>query len=100
MIVRHWYKVSLERHPSGLSRGETTLHSAVVPNRRLVEKQERSLPFLVQKGLKHDRRSRCSWLQIYSRSVRSRRALAITETELRLMAVPAMIGLSNRPKNG
>ena len=31
---------------------------------------------------------------------RSRSALAMTETELRLMAAPAMIGLRSRPKNG
>ena len=31
---------------------------------------------------------------------RSRSALAITETELRLIAAPAMIGLRSRPKNG
>jgi hypothetical protein len=36
----------------------------------------------------------------YNLSVRSRRALAITETELRLIAAPAMIGLSKRPKKG
>ena len=30
----------------------------------------------------------------------SRRALPMTETELRLIAAPAMIGLSNKPKNG
>ncbi len=29
-----------------------------------------------------------------------RSALEITETELRLMAAPAMTGLSSRPKNG
>ena len=31
---------------------------------------------------------------------RKRSALAMTETELRLMAAPAMIGLRSRPKNG
>jgi hypothetical protein len=31
---------------------------------------------------------------------RSRKALLMTDTELRLIAAPAMIGLSNRPKNG
>ena len=31
---------------------------------------------------------------------RSRKALLMTETELRLIAAPAMTGLSSRPKNG
>jgi len=35
-----------------------------------------------------------------SRIPRSLRAFAITETELKLIAAPAMIGLSRRPKNG
>ena len=35
-----------------------------------------------------------------SETERSRSALAMTETELRLMAAPAMIGLRSRPKNG
>lgn len=34
----------------------------------------------------------------HSRTNRSRRALPITETELRLMAAAAMIGLSSTPK--
>jgi hypothetical protein len=34
------------------------------------------------------------------RKLRRRRALLMTETELRLIAAPAMIGLSSRPKNG
>ena len=32
--------------------------------------------------------------------LRSRSAFAITETELKLIAAPAIIGLSSRPKNG
>lgn len=36
----------------------------------------------------------------YNFTERRRRALAMTETELRLMAAPAMIGLRRRPKNG
>ena len=36
----------------------------------------------------------------HSLTFRSRKALLITETELRLIAAPAMIGLSSRPKNG
>lgn len=35
-----------------------------------------------------------------SSSFRSRSAFAITETELRLMAAPAMIGLSRMPNHG
>lgn len=35
-----------------------------------------------------------------ARIVRSRRAFTITDTELRLMAAAAMIGLSRMPKNG
>lgn len=31
---------------------------------------------------------------------RNRRALLMTETELKLMAAPAMMGLSSTPKNG
>ena len=31
---------------------------------------------------------------------RSRKALLMTETELKLIAAPAMIGLSSKPKNG
>jgi len=37
---------------------------------------------------------------IYSLTFRSRRALLMTETELRLIAAPAMIGLRSNPKNG
>lgn len=37
---------------------------------------------------------------IQSLVLRSRSAFAITETELKLIAAPAMIGLSNKPKNG
>lgn len=36
----------------------------------------------------------------YNFTLRSRKALLMTETELRLIAAPAMIGLSSRPKNG
>ena len=36
----------------------------------------------------------------YSFVFRSRNAFPMTETELRLIAAPASIGLSSRPKNG
>lgn len=36
----------------------------------------------------------------YSSRLRSRRALVMTETELKLMAAAANIGLSSKPKNG
>ncbi len=36
----------------------------------------------------------------HSLTFRSRKALLMTETELRLIAAPAMIGLSSKPKNG
>jgi hypothetical protein len=36
----------------------------------------------------------------YRRALRSRSALAITETELKLIAAPAIIGLRSKPKNG
>ena len=36
----------------------------------------------------------------YNSIRRSRRALAITETELKLIAAPAIIGLRRTPKNG
>ena len=36
----------------------------------------------------------------HSLTFRSRKALLMTETELRLIAAPARIGLSSRPKNG
>jgi hypothetical protein len=36
----------------------------------------------------------------HSLTFRSRKALPMTETELRLIAAPAMIGLSSKPKNG
>ncbi len=39
-------------------------------------------------------------LKNHSLTFRSRRALLMTETELRLIAAPAMIGLSSQPKNG
>ncbi len=42
-----------------------------------------------------------SWLcKTYNRTVRSRRAFPTTETELKLMAAAAMIGLKSKPKNG
>ena len=36
----------------------------------------------------------------HSLTFRSRKALLMTETELRLIAAPAMTGLSSKPKNG
>jgi hypothetical protein len=36
----------------------------------------------------------------HSLAFRSRRALPMTETELKLIAAPAMIGLSSKPKKG
>jgi hypothetical protein len=36
----------------------------------------------------------------HSLTFRRRKALLMTETELRLIAAPAMIGLSSKPKNG
>ena len=36
----------------------------------------------------------------YSLRLRNRRALVITDTELKLMAAAAIIGMSSRPKNG
>ena len=44
------------------------------------------------------RGERWRWHQSFI--VRSRSALLITETELRLMAAPAIIGLSSKPKKG
>jgi integrase len=41
----------------------------------------------------------CTFL-VHSVTFRSRKAFAMTETELRLIAAPAMIGLSSKPKNG
>lgn len=41
-----------------------------------------------------------SRVSFHNRVWRRRRALLITETELKLMAAPAMMGLSSRPKNG
>jgi hypothetical protein len=38
--------------------------------------------------------------EAYNRAFRNRRALPITETELKLMAAEAIIGLSSNPKNG
>ena len=37
---------------------------------------------------------------VYSVTERNRKAFAMTETELKLIAAPAMIGLSKMPKNG
>jgi hypothetical protein len=37
---------------------------------------------------------------LYSEILRKRSAFAITETELKLIAAPAIIGLRRRPKNG
>ena len=37
---------------------------------------------------------------VHKPAFRSRRALAMTDTELKLIATPAMIGLNNKPKNG
>jgi hypothetical protein len=42
----------------------------------------------------------CQTIKHQSFIERSRNALLITDTELRLMAAPAIIGLSRRPKNG
>lgn len=39
-------------------------------------------------------------LKNHSFTLRNRRALLITETELRLIAAPAMMGLSSNPKKG
>ncbi len=39
-------------------------------------------------------------LGAYSEMLRRRRALAMTETELKVMAALAIIGLSNKPANG
>ncbi len=39
-------------------------------------------------------------LDDYSFTFRKRSEFVITETELKLMAAAARIGLSNRPKNG
>ena len=36
----------------------------------------------------------------YRRALRSRNALAITDTELKLIAAPAIIGLSSNPNKG
>ena len=36
----------------------------------------------------------------HSLTFRNRRALPITETELKLIAAPAMMGLSSKPKKG
>jgi hypothetical protein len=41
-----------------------------------------------------------SILLVYNFTVRNRKALLMTETELRLIAAPAMIGLSSKPQNG
>ena len=40
------------------------------------------------------------FLHHHNASLRSRRALAITDTELKVMAAAASIGLSNSPKTG
>ena len=40
------------------------------------------------------------WMWVYSESLRSRKAFMITETELKVIAVAAITGLSNIPKIG
>ena len=47
-----------------------------------------------------ERTRKWSTLRGHSLTFRRRRALLMTETELRLIAAPAMIGLSSKPKNG
>jgi hypothetical protein len=39
-------------------------------------------------------------MAIFIGRIAFRRALLMTETELKLMAAPAMMGLSSTPKNG
>ena len=39
-------------------------------------------------------------IAIHSLTFRSRSALPMTDTELKLMAAPAMMGLRSKPKNG
>ena len=48
----------------------------------------------------HDDLARMKSAPAQSFSRRSRRALVMTETELRLIAAPATIGLSSKPKKG
>ena len=64
-------------------------------------------PCLRHQEFSHSLRSHLFWglcfhvLQInHSLTFRNRKALLMTETELRLIAAPAMIGLSSKPKNG
>ncbi len=47
-----------------------------------------------------DPKLRSQLWQLHSESRRRRSALAITETELKLMAAAAIMGLKSRPKNG
>lgn len=46
------------------------------------------------------RRDFCFHIRPHNFAFRSRKALLMTETELRLIAAPARIGASNKPKNG
>jgi hypothetical protein len=54
-------------------------------------------------GSTYNKRLAKEWSNLalhHSFALRSRRAFAMTDTELKLMAAPAMIGLSSQPKNG
>ena len=44
----------------------------------------------------------CDWVQpiVHNRILRKRSAFAITETELKLIAAPAITGLNSNPKKG
>ena|SRR5437667_11189939 len=65
-------------------------------------------PFRVNFCLPHSYPGHCPGLQfdnafgvnLHSLTPRKRRALAMTETELKLMAAAASMGLNSRPKNG
>jgi hypothetical protein len=69
-----------------------SLGKAVLTGKDVFQKQFR-LPISIRKTTHSSRRA-------YSFTLRRRRALAITETELKLMAAAAKMGLSRIPKNG
>ena len=93
-----------QQHVLHIRERQRPLQQRIVVEINLADRQiVRGAPVGVHLVEQFRRESVCfhgSIFQYHSLTFRSRKALLMTETELRLIAAPAMIGLSSKPKNG
>src|ERR1700722_5772609 len=93
----HWTQVHTTTHRELLAKNRRYTHRSVEDR---IPADEKPLPRTPSKAIGQKCRSHHLCRTDHSFRFRKRRALVITDTELKLMAAAAKMGLSSRPKTG